>query len=411
MGFEAVRTWTAECSFKVVWLFGGELGWHGFSFVGSVTIDVQHVDDLVIAGREMDVEWCLAQLRERFEISEGGIFPTVNPKEPVRFLKRRRFFTADGIVIMPHERYIKGLVAMYELQNRRGKPTPDGAVSMMDLGEELIGESPLLYVAQDRLDIQNAVRTLAQAMSKPTKEAEKALKHTILYLKNTEEEGILLPYKKEYANKIDQINQEPSDEKTMGMNNIEVFSDADWGGDQSSNAKRRRSVSSVLIFVNNYAVQSYSRSQKSIALSSCESEFLALTGAAAEAMRVKTIWEFLTGQQASMVAFTDSSSCLALSQRLGVGRTKHLDVRQLWLQQEVKQGKINVGKIGTQLNLAGLNTKKVNKPRRDFLMFLIGGTKPSGDGFSPVGEEEFNAYLTKQSFKCFSRSTSSLGDP
>ena len=60
---------------------------------------------------------------------------------PVRFLKRQHFFTADGIVIMPHERYIKGLVAMYDLQNRRRKPTPDGAVSMMDMGEELIGES------------------------------------------------------------------------------------------------------------------------------------------------------------------------------------------------------------------------------------------------------------------------------
>ena len=36
-----------------------------------------HVDDLVIAGREMEVGWCLSQLRERFEISESGIYPAL----------------------------------------------------------------------------------------------------------------------------------------------------------------------------------------------------------------------------------------------------------------------------------------------------------------------------------------------
>ena len=338
-----------------------------------------HVDDLVIAGKEADIEWCLGQLRERFDICESGVFPTLHqdPKEPVRFLKRRHLFTPQGIVVMAHEKYVKGLIDLYQLQERRGKPTPDGVTTGLDEGEELSGErkrlfrsalGTLLYVSQDRVDIQHSVRSLAQAMATPTVAAERGVKHLVLYLKRTEKQGVLLPYRQAYGSKLDEIHGEPTKDENLNM--VEIFSDADWAGD--------------------------SRSQKSIALSSCESEFLALTGAVAEGMHVRKIWEFLTKQESSMVAFTDSSSCLALSQRLGVGRTKHLDVRQLWLQKEVKQGTLLVQKIHTQLNLADLNTKKLSRSRREFLMFLIGQMEENTDGFEKVGIQEFEGYLNKK---------------
>ena len=190
----------------------------------------------------------------------------------------------------------------------------------------------LLYVSQDRVDVQHGVRNLAQAMARPTVEAEPGLKHFILYLKGTENHGILLPYQQQFGSKLEETNGEHTKDADKKFSSVEVFSDADWAGDQSSTSKRRRSVSSVMVFVNNCLIQSYSRSQKSIALSSCESEFLALTGATAEAMHIKKIWQFLTRGEVEMVPFTDSASCLALSQRLGVGRAKHLDVRQLWIQ-------------------------------------------------------------------------------
>ena len=153
--------------------------------------------------------------------------------------------------------------------------------------------------------------TQCEITAKPTAAAERGGRHVVLYLKRTEKQGILLPYRRAYGSKLDEINGEPSrDEKG---NTVETFSDADWAGDQTSSAKRRHSV---MVSVNNCVVQSYSRSQKSIALSSSESEFLALTGAAAEGLHVKKIWEFLAKEETSMVAFTDSSTCLALSQSL-----------------------------------------------------------------------------------------------
>ena len=62
---------------------------------------------------------------------------------------------------------------------------------------------------------------------------------------------------------------------------LEVFSDSNWAGDKSSSAKRRHSVSSVFMF--RCLITSWSRSQKSISLSSCEAEFLASARGVAEA--------------------------------------------------------------------------------------------------------------------------------
>ena len=67
---------------------------------------------------------------------------------------------------------------------------------------------------------------------------------------------------------------------------VEALTDADWAGDKSTPARRRRSVSSALIFVDNRLVTSWSRTQKSIALSSCESEYLSAVGGGAESLYV-----------------------------------------------------------------------------------------------------------------------------
>ena len=186
-----------------------------------------------------------------------------------------------------------------------------------------------------------------------------------------------------------------------GTNFIEVYCDADWGGDQSSDARRRHSVSSVIIYVNNIMVQSWSRSQKSIALSSCESEFLSLIGECAEGLHVKKVWEFLSRKPVEFKAYTDSSSCLSLIQRLGVGRVKHLDAKMLWIQAEVKKGTVFVEKASTTLNPAGLNTKKLSKLRRDFVMYLAGLLRPGGkDGeHVEVGKDACESYLHKKALE------------
>ena len=95
---------------------------------------------------------------------------------------------------------------------------------------------------------------------------------------------------------------------------VEVFTDSDWAGDQSNcSSRRRHSVSSAMIFLNGRAVTSRSRSQKSIALSSCESEYLAAVGGGAEGIHIGRLWTFLVRKETEVDVVTDSSSCRAFA--------------------------------------------------------------------------------------------------
>lgn len=154
---------------------------------------VCHVDDLIVAGELECVEWLLDAMRKRFTLSESGILPKdgQSEEEPVRCLKKRHFFTSSGLVIMPHEKYIPSLVELYHLENRSGRATPESTQMNLEGGPEdcLEGEDQfrfrsalgtLLYISQDRIDIQHAVRNLSQFMAKPTRLAEAEVRHLIL---------------------------------------------------------------------------------------------------------------------------------------------------------------------------------------------------------------------------------------
>ena len=147
-------------------------------------------------------------------------------------------------------------------------------------------------------------------------------------------------------------------------------------------------------------VTSWSRSQKRIALSSCEAEFLAAAGGAAEALQVKDLWIFVSRREVMIKAITDSSSCRAFTERLGVGRLKHIDIKYSWMQLEVKKETLVMESIPTLMNVSDLGTKKLSRQRREFPMYLIGIMEMNAEGkeeiFTRVGEETFSRELEKR---------------
>ena len=214
-----------------------------------------HVDDLIIAGEQEALEWLLAEMKGGFTLSESGILPQDDQPEDeaVRCLKKRHYFTKEGIVIMPHERYIPALVELYGLEKRTGKATPESSQVELEGGPSDLLEGAdqfrfrsalgtLLYVSQDRVDVQHCIRNLSQFMAQPTKQAEAEIKHVILYLRRTENYGLLLPYQK-YRSKKSEILCQVQD-----ADGPDYLEDSDWAGDKSSSSRRRHSVSSVQMF-------------------------------------------------------------------------------------------------------------------------------------------------------------------
>ena len=86
---------------------------------------------------------------------------------------------------------------------------------------------------------------------------------------------------------------------------------------------------------------------------------------------------------------TDSSTGKSVASRRGAGKIRHLDTRDLWIQERVARGDIMIEKVRGEDNFADGLTKHVDKQKMDQFMSECGLEKRSGRReLSPaLGEE------------------------
>ena len=81
-----------------------------------------------------------------------------------------------------------------------------------------------------------------------------------------------------------------------------------------------------------YCLKTWSPTQASVALSSAEAEFYAMIEATSQAKGVVTVMmEMGFNISAPIHLFTDSSAAKSFVSRQGLGKMKHLEIRNLWL--------------------------------------------------------------------------------
>jgi hypothetical protein len=88
-----------------------------------------------------------------------------------------------------------------------------------------------------------------------------------------------------------------------------------------------------------------------VALSSMEAELNAIVKGVAEVLGLKNLLAEC-GRIVKAVIFTDSSAANGVVHRQGSGKVKHLECRQLWVQDAVFSGKVRVEKVGRDFNPA-----------------------------------------------------------
>jgi hypothetical protein len=133
------------------------------------------------------------------------------------------------------------------------------------------------------------------------------------------------------------------------------YSDSDWAGCKRS----RRSTSGGLVTLGGSVLRSWSNRQATIALSSGEAEFHSASKAAAEMMAIGAMMSEL-GWPVVRRLFVDASAAQAMSNRQGIGKLRHLEVKYLWLQDLAKKGAIAVRKISGHVNPADVLTKPMS---------------------------------------------------
>ena len=111
-----------------------------------------------------------------------------------------------------------------------------------------------------------------------------------------------------------------------------------------------------------HCIKTWSCTQGAFALSSAEAEFYAMIEAVVRSKGLKSLARELGFRRISNVVVlgTDSSAAKSFVCRRGLGKMRHIEIRDLWLQKEVREGRLKVVKVLGSENPADLMTKILN---------------------------------------------------
>ena len=347
-----------------------------------------HVDDILFIGKPEDVTWFANTAGSSLTMKVDGPHEQGSGKM-LHYLKKKITLFPEGVLIQPNNTYIPKLISLLKISGRRGRGLPYHSTleaynaELENENERLEGEQAatfrsalglILYISQDRPDIQFSTKTLATYMSRPCVKAMAAVKHLALYLASNEEGGILLRRCEPYDAVFDRWNEselvEPDYRQDRSTITLDIFSDSSWGDEKST----RKSTTSGMIFMNGCLIHSICRSQATIALSSCEAELYAANTTMVESIYLYQLIQFLMSDETAVKQrlFVDSTSAKFVVQRSGVGRLKHVSIKHMFLQQLLRQKVFSIHKVPTRINPADLNTKKLSLDRRTLLSSLCG---------------------------------------
>ena len=274
-------------------------------------------------------------------------------------LKQRRQLREDGCTILASERYIDDILSEIGMHTCSPAPTPitkgrapedieSGELGSEDKARFRRAVSIAKFLVHHLPVIRFAVKELGKQVNFPNQEDMKRLKRLARFLQGARHLGV-------HISSGDEID------------GLDVFVDTDWGGDKVS----RKGTTSIAIFVGGSLYSDFCRDQTVIAQSSGECEYYGLAAGCSEGLHVKSILEFF-GFPSALRVHTDSTAARGISQRQGVGKVRHLEVKTLWVQQLVQQKRLEVLKVAGDQNPADLNTKVHGKAKFLELVKLYG---------------------------------------
>ena len=158
-----------------------------------------------------------------------------------------------------------------------------------------------------------------------------------------------------------------------------VYSDSDWAGDK----KTRKSCSGGVLMKGTHCIKTWCSTQGALALSSAEAEFYSMVEGVLRGYEMIGLSREL-GEEVSVVKVilgTDSSAAKAFGCRRGVGKMRHMQVKWLWLQEEVKRGNVKVFKVKGVENPADSMTKFLTgeEIKRQLEAMNLEAMKPADD--------------------------------
>ena len=296
---------------------------------------VAHVDDLLIEGSSEELESFRKRLTEKYEIKSSILGPDSNEESSIVYLGRKISWETHGLAWEGDEKMVRDLVTEWELSDCKKADTPgakDVDESKDPYAEEVFMEpemasryrsaaAKLNYASLDNPRISYAAKEVSRTMSKPRVGDEVKLKRILRYLSE-------IPNCKYFYN----WQEEPAC--------LVGFTDSDWAGCR----RTRRSTSGGAVMHGQHLIMHWSRTQACVALSSCEAELNAGVKMTSELLGLVLAFSEL-GVRYEAEVRGDCSPMQGVIERRGVGKVKHLCLKQLWMQEKVRDKSVKFVKI------------------------------------------------------------------
>ena len=389
-----------ECGKLLYWLYGcrpaaraweehysGVLEGEGFNRLRSCPVAfahgsrdlvaVCHGDDFVFVGLDEDLEFAREVLAKHYEIKVRGILG-FGPKDvrEVENLGRVIRLHDWGISSKGDARH-KGMIMKHFGLNEKTKIlTKNGYKDEVEDGKEAVREkmskdeitayrmlaARLNYMSQDDPVIQFPAKEACRRMADPALEDFEVIKRLARFMRGIEEVAWEFRWQ---------------DDEDAAV--LRAYADSDWAGCLRS----RKSTSGGVMALGKHALRSWASTQGTVATSSAEAELYSLAEAASRALGMQSALEEF-GCSVRVVVLTDSSAAKAFASTRGLGRMRHLEVKNLWVQDLVKEGRIKLEKVAGSENPADVLTKFQDRSSIIRLLALIGIRVDSVEGSDRV---------------------------
>ncbi|KAF5094301.1 hypothetical protein DV451_005044 [Geotrichum candidum] len=332
-----------------------------------------YVDDLLIAGANpAQVDTVKGKLASVFKMKDLG---------PASYFLGMRINQTKDFITLDVSKYVTDTLKHFGMSDSKSAPTPLPSTHLSEfkdsdpdadatLFRSIVGK--LIYAANcARPDLATAVGFLSRHMKAPKAIHLNAAKHTLRYLAGTVDLGIT--YRRQ--NKFELVG----------------YADADWGSD----SKDRISISGYLFKLSGGPLTWACRKQKTVAGSSSEAEYVALSEAAKECVWLLQITsEMKIDIPKPVTIHEDNQGCIAIAQNsVHHQRTKNMDIKYHISRQLAREGVIHIEYLRTEVMIADMFTKSLDRVKfrelRDLLgMAHLGNSVTRGSvGNVPVSHE------------------------
>jgi hypothetical protein len=305
---------------------------------GIVAILMIYVDDIAFACKDKkEKDKLLDVLKKHFEMKDLG--------ELKYFLGIHLERTANTLTLS-QAAYTRKVLQKFNMENCNPMVSPGTTNAHQGSDPNVKGKVPyrecvgsLIYLAVwTRPDIAHAVSQVSRTLENPTESNWISVKRILRYLSGTIDRSIT--YTKSKSTIAPQLS---------------AFADANWADDESDS----KSTTGYAVYLLGSLIVWKTKKQNTVAKSSTEAEYMALSDCTAEVIGLRqTLAELECPQADPTLIGEDNQGALLIAKNKATNkRTKHIRIRYHHIRDEIDKKQVKVVRVPTEYQSADIFTK------------------------------------------------------